>query len=95
MLVQITQLSSSSPEAYTPTKDIACKVKQTAEEEIETRITNCKVPTYCTDLCRDQEERKCEDSEFNLYCYPLLILFSSFTTFDVIFLSNVFLTIDY
>lgn len=31
MLVQITQLSSSSPEAYTPPEDTACKVKQTAE----------------------------------------------------------------
>lgn len=31
MLAQITQLSSSSPEAYTPPEDIACKVKQAAK----------------------------------------------------------------
>lgn len=61
---------------------------------METRIKNCKFPTYCTDL-KIQEERKCEDCEFNLYCYPLLILFSSLTTFDVIFPFKCILIIDY
>lgn len=58
MIVQITQLSSSSPEAYTPPEDIACEVKQAAEGEMETRITNCKISNYCTDLCKKNSREK-------------------------------------
>lgn len=53
-----------------------------ADREVETRITKCKFPTYCTDLCTKFRKKK---KWKKLYCYPLLILFSYFTTIDVIF----------